>query len=266
MSYSSAPNPWEHLGAAGTVIDTIQTYLTSGLPADISSLISGAGVAPINSPAFTGTPTAPTPTSSDNTTKIATTAFVQTTVNARAPKTTVSTMAGGPPGTPADGDIWIARGITTAGGSESVTWQFVYDSANTVWRFIGGPPMIAASTATFQNTVDSTWEYVSGSPSITAPRSGAYMFQIDGIFFGDNGVNQYASVADSTLTNFIDTMLQWNMDNSFSASVLMKGGSTWRGPLTLTGGTAAKYVMQSSAHTNTQISAPAMSCLPFYIT
>lgn len=37
----------------------------------------------LNSPAFTGTPTAPTPASNDNSTKIATTAFVQTGLNTR---------------------------------------------------------------------------------------------------------------------------------------------------------------------------------------
>lgn len=38
---------------------------------------SNAGKAPINSPTFTGTPAAPTPASGDDTTKVATTAFVQ---------------------------------------------------------------------------------------------------------------------------------------------------------------------------------------------
>lgn len=37
-----------------------------------------SGLAPLASPTFTGTPTSPTPTQSDNTTKIATTQFVQT--------------------------------------------------------------------------------------------------------------------------------------------------------------------------------------------
>jgi hypothetical protein len=40
-----------------------------------------AGVAPLNSPAFTGTPTVPTPSPGDNSTKIANTAFVQTALN-----------------------------------------------------------------------------------------------------------------------------------------------------------------------------------------
>ena len=40
------------------------------------AVIDKGGLAPINSPAFTGTPTAPTPTASDDSTKIATTEFV----------------------------------------------------------------------------------------------------------------------------------------------------------------------------------------------
>ena len=41
----------------------------------------GVTYAPINSPAFTGTPTAPTPTSGDDSTKIATTAFVKAAIS-----------------------------------------------------------------------------------------------------------------------------------------------------------------------------------------
>ena len=44
------------------------------------NITPGTTYAPINSPAFTGTPTAPTPSSGDDSTKIATTAFVQAAV------------------------------------------------------------------------------------------------------------------------------------------------------------------------------------------
>ena len=44
----------------------------------IGAPVSTAGFAPINSPAFTGTPTAPTPSAGNNTNILATTAFVQT--------------------------------------------------------------------------------------------------------------------------------------------------------------------------------------------
>ena len=43
----------------------------------VAQTMSLLGAAPLNSPAFTGTPTAPTPVSSDNSTTLATTAFVK---------------------------------------------------------------------------------------------------------------------------------------------------------------------------------------------
>jgi hypothetical protein len=46
--------------------------------AQLTAADIGGGVAPLNSPAFTGNPTAPTPTAGDNDTSIATTAFVAT--------------------------------------------------------------------------------------------------------------------------------------------------------------------------------------------
>lgn len=57
------------------VTDGTLTSRLNGLGAGLSQDISQK--ANINSPEFTGTPTAPTPTSGDNSTKIATTAFVQ---------------------------------------------------------------------------------------------------------------------------------------------------------------------------------------------
>ena len=45
--------------------------------ADPVFMVTGANQAPLASPAFTGTPTAPTPSSGDDSTKVATTAFVQ---------------------------------------------------------------------------------------------------------------------------------------------------------------------------------------------
>lgn len=52
---------------------------------------SGIGAAPVNSPTFTGSPAAPTPASNSNSTRIATTSFVQTLVGAKANSTDVYT-------------------------------------------------------------------------------------------------------------------------------------------------------------------------------
>ena len=46
---------------------------------DIATVVNGK--APLSSPAFTGTPTAPTPAANDNSTKVATTAFVKTAIS-----------------------------------------------------------------------------------------------------------------------------------------------------------------------------------------
>ncbi len=50
-------------------------------PYDVMRREDLAGLAPLASPAFTGTPTAPTPTAGDNSMKVATTAFVQAAIS-----------------------------------------------------------------------------------------------------------------------------------------------------------------------------------------
>ncbi|HEY1441393.1 MAG TPA: tail fiber domain-containing protein [Mycobacterium sp.] len=50
--------------------------------------VTGVGGAPITSPNFAGTPSAPTPTAGDSTTKLATTAFVATAIGSMAPVVT----------------------------------------------------------------------------------------------------------------------------------------------------------------------------------
>lgn len=56
-----------------TVSTAIDTFMQS---ADAPTALASLGGAPLASPTFTGTPAAPTPTPGDNTTKVATTAFV----------------------------------------------------------------------------------------------------------------------------------------------------------------------------------------------
>src|SRR4029077_11483078 len=51
---------------------------SAATPVDVTAaqLLADIGAAPLNSPAFTGTPTAPTPVNGNNTTQLATTAYV----------------------------------------------------------------------------------------------------------------------------------------------------------------------------------------------
>jgi len=59
----------------GMSISTVANALTSS--SDLASTAASVGLAKLNSPAFTGTPTAPTASVGTNTTQLATTAFVQ---------------------------------------------------------------------------------------------------------------------------------------------------------------------------------------------
>lgn len=68
------------LTAAGTSFTPAGTIAATTVQAAIEEVAAeaggGGGYAPLDSPAFTGTPTAPTPAAGDSSTKVATTAFV----------------------------------------------------------------------------------------------------------------------------------------------------------------------------------------------
>ena len=83
-------------------LNTVNTNLTNGIAALASSTAANLAtavspLATIASPAFTGTPTAPTPSSTDNSTKLATTAFVKTAI---ANQVTYNVSSNPPSGTP----------------------------------------------------------------------------------------------------------------------------------------------------------------------
>lgn len=68
---------------AGVLSWTNNKNLTNPATVDLAQAVLDKGLlAPIASPAFTGTPTAPTPTAGDDSTKIATTEFVQDAIDA----------------------------------------------------------------------------------------------------------------------------------------------------------------------------------------
>lgn len=79
----------------------------SGLDADLLEGQHGSYYAPIASPTFTGTPKATTPTTADNSTNIATTAFVKAqgyiTAAGSGAKIAVTSTA---PTSPQAGDFW----------------------------------------------------------------------------------------------------------------------------------------------------------------
>jgi len=109
---SSYPSAGQVLGRALSTNATAGTYAVFPGP-DVN------GAAPLASPAFTGTPAAPTPSSSDNSTKIATTAYVQSQGYA----TASSMVSGNYP--KATGVAGLGDSGVTA-GPYSIPWITVY--------------------------------------------------------------------------------------------------------------------------------------------
>jgi hypothetical protein len=96
----------------------------------------GVTYAPLNSPAFTGTPTAPTPTSGDDSTKIATTAFVKAAISGGGGDPVVDTYVN-----TSTGDWyrvfksgWVEQGGRTQPAPNTVTITFLKPYANTTYN------------------------------------------------------------------------------------------------------------------------------------
>ena len=120
-----------------------------------------AAKAPLDSPALTGTPTAPTAATGTNTTQIATTAFVNAEIESKMAESDAmvykGTLAGGSTGaygalTPAANKGWTYK-VTTAGNIDGVAVEvgdmLICNTDNT-----------AAATASSYSTVKANWDFI----------------------------------------------------------------------------------------------------------
>lgn len=160
-------------------------------------------------------------------------------------KITTSSMAGGPPGSPADGDIWIASGISTFGPK----WVFQYNAGSPStykWEFIGGSPAHPAEGAANGITSTSYVDLTTGV-SFTVPRAGDYMIQFGGKIYNATttdhvfiAVNKGAAASDNDSVSvqnhpIIDSIsvAKETTATSLSASAVVKlqmrvsGGQGW---------------------------------------
>jgi hypothetical protein len=137
---------------------------TGGAGGSATSIIPIAGdgaFAPLNSPALTGTPTAPTATGGTNTTQIATTAFVQTAISGVSGVTNVTATAplastGGT--TP---DISITQsGAATNGYLSSTDWNTFNNKAPTNSPVFTGNPTAPTVANTDNSTTLATTAFV----------------------------------------------------------------------------------------------------------
>lgn len=169
------PNPTikSSVALSGNPTTTTQSGGDNSTKVATTAFVHGelAAYAPLASPVLTGNPTAPTPSANDNDTSIATTAYVQTEIGSMGTWTIAATA----PGSPASGDVWVYQG-------SGFYWMFVYDSTETTykWKFIGGG-WLAASVATDESFTDdgAYHDPATAGPTVTLPFAGDYTFSAE---------------------------------------------------------------------------------------
>jgi hypothetical protein len=171
------------------------TDVTTALGFTPANATSVAGLAPIASPAFTGTPTAPTPTAGDNSTKVATTAFVASYAPLASPALT---------GVPTAPTATVGTNTT-----QIATTAFVISSMGTYAPVnnpsFTGTPVAPTATAGTSTTQIATTAFVATALGSYAPiaspvftgraQSPAYSFRVDDDDHGGNdpGVHEHTS-------------------------------------------------------------------------
>lgn len=204
--------PWTGL----SYIKTTATKADVGLAnvdntSDLSKPISTAAQAALNSkadlasPAFTGNPTAPTPTAGDNDTSIATTAFVQAVAALLAPISSPA-LTGNPTAptpSPGDNDTSIATtAFVTAAIAALVPSS--WDGANSRGTILIGSLRVNFGTAAVSMAGGAS---ASGSVTFAAPFSAApYVATVSLLTFVANklvpGLNQTAGAPTMTTLNW----------------------------------------------------------------
>lgn len=150
-------------------------------------------------------------------------------------KTTVGTIAAGPPGSPATNDIWIATDVDAVG----TVWQFRYNSAETTykWEFIGGPPTIATVNAFEAANFNSTWgNLTTVGPTVTVARGGDYFITATANASGGGGADTLmVGVANGNATPVVPLLCETSQASAglwlpFSCSGAMTGLSAGATP------------------------------------
>lgn len=129
----------------------------------------------LSSPVFTGDPQAPSPPTNDNDNSVPNTSWVNAAVAAHSPRVTASAFSGGPPGSPSDGDIWMATGVDANG----TVWQFRYNAGSGSaykWEFVGGSPFVAGTNSAPGWVTGGTYTAFPGL-SLAVARAGEYSCQ-----------------------------------------------------------------------------------------
>jgi len=225
--------------------NTLKGNNTSGSaqPVDltVSQTMTMLGAAPLASPAFTGTPTAPTAGSSDNSTQIATTAFVKAQGYGTGTVTSVTAGSGLSGGTiTTTGTISLPTTGVTAGtyGSTSSAPTITVDSYGRITAASSStitPATIGAAASSITITAGSG---LSGGGDLTANRTIAFASQAAFTILSNNSSASAVPTAVS-LSAILDSNI-----GSTQGEMLFRGSGGWVG---LSPGTSGQLLQTKGA-------------------
>ena len=158
--------------------DSVANENTDGAPTQNAVHDALALKAPLNSPALTGTPTAPTATASSNDTTIATTAFVKTAVSGVTVDDALiykGTLAGGSTASPGTLTPAANKGDTYKVVSRGMVDGIMVDSGVII---ICNADNTAAATSSNYGTIRSKWDFLQTALPVCS--NGSYVIDING--------------------------------------------------------------------------------------
>ena len=186
-------------GRGGAVTATTGDYTVSQI----------TGAAPLASPAFTGTPSAPTATAGTNTTQVATTAFVQTAVGATAAVTFIKDSSNGAlPNNKIS--AWIGNNSTGDGAGTETQFEFLMGETVTYSKFFCKLSVntVAGQTVTFQ-AFDSSGSAIAGLTCVIPANSSTGTASGTSITLNSNTL--YAVKATASTGNMNGDLAWWTI-------------------------------------------------------
>jgi len=254
-------------GVTNTYLDTMPTLTLKGnstggtaSPSDLSTstVMTMLGAAPLASPTFTGTPLAPTPSTGDSSTKIATTAYVQAQGYGTGSVTSITAGSGLSGGTiTTTGTISLPiTGVTAASyGSSSAVPTFTVDTYGRITSASNTNISTSAIGAVPTSRTISTSGGISGGGDLTADRTFSLTAIANNTLLG-NTSGSSASPSSTTLTALMDSTF-----GNQQGDVVYRAGSLWTtltpgaaGQLLATGGSGANPYWASVGGTGTVLS------------
>ena len=254
-------------GVTNTYLGTMPTLTLKGnstggtaSPSDlsVSTVMTMLGAAPLASPTFTGTPLAPTPSTSDSSTKIATTAYVKAQGYGTGSVTSVTAGSGLSGGTiTTTGTISLpTTGVTAASyGSSSAVPTFTVDTYGRITAASNTNISTSAIGAVPTSRTISTSGGISGGGDLTTDRTFSLTAIANNTLLG-NTSGSSASPSATTLTALMDATF-----GNQQGDVVYRAGSLWTtltpgaaGQLLATGGTGANPYWASVGGTGTVLS------------